>query len=74
VLTFLNSPTGGVALVLLFFTLKLNPPKHGKTFRQHVADFDFFGLFLIVAGVVCLLLGFNQSETSCEYAATDFVS
>jgi hypothetical protein len=59
-------PTGGVALVLLFFTLHLNPPKHNKTFRQHVAEFDFFGLFLILAGVICVLIGFNQSELSCR--------
>ena len=60
------SPTGGVALAFLFFTLHLNPPKHNKTFRQHLSEFDFLGLFLIVAGVICLLLGFNQSENSCK--------
>ena len=60
------SPTGGIALVFLFFSLHLNPPKHKKTFRQHVSEFDFLGLFLIVAGVICLLLGFNQSENACE--------
>lgn len=59
-------PTGGVALVFLFFTLHLNPVKHGKTLRQHVAEFDFPGLVLILAGVVCVLLGFNQSENSCR--------
>lgn len=59
-------PTGGVALAFLFFSLHLNKPKHGKTFREQVAVFDFLGLFLIVSGVICLLLGFNQSETSCE--------
>lgn len=65
-----NLPTGGIALVLLFFTLKLNPPKHSKTFRQHVSEFDFFGLFLIVTGVVCVLVGFNQSENSWSSPAT----
>ena len=60
-------PTGGIALAFLFFSLHLNPTTHGKTFREHVAIFDFAGLFLIVAGVVCLLLGFNQSESSCTY-------
>ena len=49
----------------LYFTLHLNPPARGKTIRQHVNEFDFFGLFLLVGGVVCLLLGFNQSENSC---------
>jgi len=60
-----NRPTGGVAAVMLFFFLNLNP-HHGKPLREHVAEFDFEGLFLIVAGVVCLLLGFNFSESSCQ--------
>ena len=65
--TYLNitRPTGGAAVALLFFTLHLNP-HHGKPFRQHVREFDFLGLFLLISGVICLLLGFNQSETSCE--------
>lgn len=63
--TFLDRPTGGVALVFLFFTLHLNPVKHDKTLRQILAEFDFPGLVLIVGGVVCVLLGFNQSENSC---------
>ncbi|KAJ3543829.1 hypothetical protein NM688_g5814 [Phlebia brevispora] len=65
-----NLPTGGVALVLLFFTLHLNPVKHGKTIRQHVSEFDFLGLLLIVGGVVCVLLGFNQSENAWNSPAT----
>ena len=39
--------------------------QNSKTFREHVAEFDFQGLVLLLAGVICLLLGFNQSETSC---------
>lgn len=58
-------PTGGVAAALLFFFLNLNPHQ-GKTLKQHVQEFDFIGLFLLVGGVVILLLGFNESETSCE--------
>ena len=30
-----------------------------------MAEFDFAGLILLLGGTVCLLLGFNQSETSC---------
>ncbi|CAA7271543.1 unnamed protein product [Cyclocybe aegerita] len=60
---FINLPTGGVAVAILFFFLNLNPHQ-GKTFKQHVEEFDFVGLFLIVSGVVLLLLGFNESETS----------
>lgn len=56
---------GGVAAALLFFFLNLNPHQ-GRTLRQHVNEFDFIGLGLIVGGVVCLLVGFDFSETSCE--------
>ena len=50
---------------MLFFFLNLNP-HHGRSFREHMREFDFVGLLLIVAGVVLILLGFNFSETSCE--------
>ena len=66
ILTRLLRPTGGVALALLVFSLHFNPLQRDKTFREHVAEFDFQGLVLLLGGVVCLLLGFNQSETSCE--------
>ena len=52
--------------MLLFFFLNLNP-RHGKSLREHVREFDFFGLFLLMAGVVCLLLGFHESVTSCKW-------
>lgn len=61
----INSPTGGVAGAVLFFFLNLNPHQ-GRTFKQHMREFDFLGLFLVIAGVICLLFGFNFSETSCE--------
>ncbi|KJA27390.1 hypothetical protein HYPSUDRAFT_35275 [Hypholoma sublateritium FD-334 SS-4] len=60
---FINLPTGGVAAALLFFFLNLNPHQ-GKSLEVHTREFDFIGLFLIVGGVILLLLGFNESETS----------
>ncbi|GJE96610.1 MFS general substrate transporter [Phanerochaete sordida] len=66
----INLPTGGIALALLVFSLHFNPVQNDKSFRQHVAEFDFAGLILLLAGVVCLLLGFNQSETSWQSPAT----
>ncbi|KAF9075160.1 MFS amino acid permease [Rhodocollybia butyracea] len=65
----INLPTGGVAAGLLFFFLNLNP-RPQKSFMEHAREFDFFGLFLIIVGVVCLLVGFNQSETKWDDAAT----
>ncbi|KAF9052922.1 MFS general substrate transporter [Panaeolus papilionaceus] len=56
-------PTGGVAAAILFFFLNLNPHQ-GRTLKQHAQEFDFVGLLLFVAGIVMLLLGFNESETS----------
>lgn len=63
-LNFCNRPTGGVAGALLFFFLNLNPHQ-GRSFRDHIKEFDFIGLATAVSGVVCLLLGFNSSETTC---------
>ncbi|OCB88604.1 MFS general substrate transporter [Sanghuangporus baumii] len=60
---FVNLPTGGLAAAILFFFLNLNP-HHGRPLREHIAELDFLGLILVVSGVVCLLLGFNFSETS----------
>ncbi|KAF8500652.1 MFS amino acid permease [Gautieria morchelliformis] len=62
----INLPTGGVAAILLFFFLNLNPHP-GQTFREHVRQFDFVGLFLLVSGTICVLLGFEESETACYY-------
>lgn len=54
---------------MLFFFLHLNPtPK--KTVLEVARDFDFLGLFLIIAGVVCLLIGFETAQTSWSSAAT----
>ncbi|KAL0577864.1 hypothetical protein V5O48_004100 [Marasmius crinis-equi] len=65
----INLPTGGVAVIILFIFLNLNPtPRRGL--REHAREFDFVGLFLIIAGVVCLLLGFNFSETRWRDAKT----
>ncbi|KAJ7285974.1 MFS general substrate transporter [Mycena rebaudengoi] len=66
---FINLPTGGVAAALLFFFLNLNP-RPRLTFKQHNREFDYVGLGLIVSGVVCLLVGFNSSETSWSSAET----
>ena len=65
-LTESNSPTGGFAGGILFFFLNLNPHK-GRSLKEHLREFDFGGLLLIAAGIVILLLGFNESETSCEH-------
>ncbi|KAL1757167.1 major facilitator superfamily domain-containing protein [Schizophyllum commune] len=66
---FINLPTGGFAIAVLFFFLHLNPHQ-GRSLREHVAAFDFVGLFLIVGGVICLLLGFNFSEKRWDDAKT----
>ncbi|KAG7447925.1 MFS general substrate transporter [Guyanagaster necrorhizus] len=65
----INLPTGGIAALILFFFLNLNAHP-GRTLREHARDFDFVGLGLIVAGVVCLLIGFNFSEASWQAPKT----
>ncbi|KAG1836612.1 MFS general substrate transporter [Suillus subluteus] len=65
----INLPTGGLAGVLLFFFLNLNPHQ-GRPFRDHIREFDFVGLFVIIIGVVCLLIGLNSSETTWKNPET----
>ncbi|KAH8826585.1 MFS amino acid permease [Flagelloscypha sp. PMI_526] len=60
---YINLPIGGGAAILLFFFLKLNP-RQGKPWREHVNDFDFVGFALMIPGVIILLLGFTESQTS----------
>ncbi|KAG2116460.1 MFS general substrate transporter [Suillus discolor] len=65
----INLPTGGLAGALLFFFLNLNPHQ-GRPFRDHVREFDFVGLFVIVTGVICLLIGINPTETTWKNPQT----
>ncbi|KAJ6551403.1 major facilitator superfamily domain-containing protein [Mycena capillaripes] len=65
----INLPTGGVAGLLLLFFLNLNPHQ-GKSLTEHIRQFDFVGLALIVSGVLCLLLGFNRSDGGWHAPAT----
>ncbi|EAU88799.2 membrane transporter [Coprinopsis cinerea okayama7 len=66
---FINLPTGAVAAGLLFFFLNLNPHQ-GRSFREHVQEFDFVGIIFIVGGIVCVLLGFNESEIGWSRPST----
>ncbi|KAL4068097.1 MFS general substrate transporter [Scleroderma citrinum] len=66
---FINLPTGGVAGVILFIFLNLNPHQ-SRPLRQQVAELDLLGLVSLVGGVVCLLIGFEFSETSWSDAKT----
>ncbi|KAI6005455.1 major facilitator superfamily domain-containing protein [Pisolithus albus] len=66
---FINLPTGGVAAVILFIFLNLNPHQ-SRPIREQIAELDFVGLFSFVGGVVCLLLGFQFSQTSWSDAKT----
>jgi hypothetical protein len=59
-----SRPIGGIAAVLLFVFLNVHPPPK-RPLRDHVAELDFIGLFSLVAGVVCLLIGLNFGEASC---------
>jgi EmrB/QacA subfamily drug resistance transporter len=65
----INLPTGGVAGVILFYFLNLNPHK-GMTLQQHLNEFDFLGLGLLIGGTVCVLIGLNSGETSWSSAET----
>ncbi|KIO29866.1 hypothetical protein M407DRAFT_160836 [Tulasnella calospora MUT 4182] len=65
---YINLPTGGFATLLLL-RLRLNPIP-SRPLKTHLKEFDFLGLILIMGGVACLLLGFNQSEDSWSKPST----
>ncbi|KAI3602853.1 membrane transporter [Moniliophthora roreri] len=64
---YINLPIGAVAAGLLCFlkassnSWRLNP-RPRRTFSENLREFDFIGLFLIMAGVVCLLVGFQFGQ------------
>ncbi|GAA5873312.1 hypothetical protein JCM3774_005938 [Rhodotorula dairenensis] len=66
---FVNLPCGAIALALLVFFLKLNPPNPPKL-SFLLANFDFAGLGLLVSGLVVLLVGFTSGEASWSSAQT----
>ena len=57
-------PIGGIAMTLLCLFLNVHPPQK-RPLRDQIAELDFIGLFSLVGGVVCLLIGLNFSEESC---------
>jgi len=59
-----DSPIGGVAAIVLFIFLKLNP-RQSQPFRKNLAEFDFIGLVSIVFGNICLLMGLSFAQESC---------
>lgn len=61
----INLPTGGIAAVVLFFFLNLNPTKK-RPARDVLRTFDFLGLFGVIAGVALLLLGFQFSQSALK--------
>ncbi|KAG8217942.1 major facilitator superfamily domain-containing protein [Butyriboletus roseoflavus] len=54
----INLPLGGIAVSLLFVFLNVHPPPK-RPLRDQIAELDLIGLFSLVAGVVCLLVGLN---------------
>jgi len=64
---FINLPIGAITGAILLFFLCLNRVQK-KTFKQHLAEFDFLGLVLITGGVALLVVGFNSGETNWSSA------
>lgn len=60
---FINLPSGGAAMVVLFFFLKLNPTPR-KKFSDVSRTFDYIGLVTLVGAVVCFLVGLNEGTST----------
>ncbi|PIL37560.1 MFS general substrate transporter [Ganoderma sinense ZZ0214-1] len=66
---YINLPVGGVLACAILIFLRLKPaPK--KTLTEALHNFDFVGLFLIVAGIACLLVGLQLGKTAWSAPAT----
>ncbi|OHE98253.1 major facilitator superfamily transporter [Colletotrichum orchidophilum] len=52
---FINLPFDGVALLVLFFALKVETPK--EPFIAGLRDLDWIGFLLIIGGTICFLYG-----------------
>ncbi|KAK1955841.1 major facilitator superfamily transporter [Colletotrichum sublineola] len=52
---FINLPFDGVALLVLFFALKVETPK--EAFMKGLGELDWVGFALIIGGTICFLYG-----------------
>lgn len=59
---FINLPSGGIALVLIYFNLNLTTPRK-TTFATFLKTFDFSGLFIFVCAIIFLIVGIANGET-----------
>ncbi|KDN40105.1 MFS general substrate transporter [Tilletiaria anomala UBC 951] len=59
---YINLPTGGVSFLILLIFLQLNPQPRVSA-RELAAQFDFLGLFLVVAAAVLVIIGFSNAST-----------
>ncbi|KAL5507329.1 hypothetical protein ACEPAH_6785 [Sanghuangporus vaninii] len=59
----INLPLGGLAMVLFFFFLHLNPVRR-RTIREAASAFDFVGLSLLTSGIILFLFGLEDANTA----------
>lgn len=65
---YINLPFGGVAAVFIFFLLTI--PDRSTTHlpnKQKLAQLDFWGIFFLLPGVVCLLLALQWGGTTYDW-------
>ncbi|KAH8817130.1 major facilitator superfamily domain-containing protein, partial [Xylogone sp. PMI_703] len=56
---YINLPFGGLAIVVVFFILKAEPPLNpsaAKTTRERIRQLDPLGALFLFAGIICLVL------------------
>lgn len=68
---YINLPIGGLAMLVIFFTLKPTPAAvPGLTIRQQLAKLDLLGEFFLFSWLLCLLFALQWGGTS--YAWNDW--
>lgn len=68
---YINLPVGGVALAILYFTLKLHNPR--TPIRQGLAAVDWLGSLTIVGGTLMFLLGLELAGNTWPWASAPVI-
>ncbi|KAI8871764.1 hypothetical protein GQ42DRAFT_161794 [Ramicandelaber brevisporus] len=71
---YINLPIGLPTLALIFFFLKLIRSSLDGNFRQKIARIDFLGIFIFVAGVICILLALTWGGNTYPWKSAQVIA
>lgn len=68
---YINLPVSGVALFVLWYTVKLHNPR--TPFKQGLAAVDWLGSLTIVSGTLMFLIGLELGSSSDRWDSAEFI-